>query len=1485
MVSLSTHVYATRPNNLAIECDIYSLRSPRRPDPAIATGSTDTLEHGQAAPPETVFLYFHAGGLVNGSRDRLPPWLVQACVVERGWHLMSADYRMLPQVGGRELLEDAMAAYQFARSWSSFGSFDVPSAAPRRENRVVAGGGSAGFFLATLLAHHASAYSVPPPAALLSLTGIITHRHDFFNSSVQLFPREITHEEVAPFFAEPVQVGSMTRGHKVYFCPDMLEAETGLRNRAYKAPEAPSAPLGDNSSGAADPEVGRGELYDYLLFNNRYLDLIGRDIDVGFAWADPKNGTTRDEKLAAWPPTIIIAADADTDVSPAVTTDITALLGPSKAQVFTAQGMWHLFMADWFLDDFDRLASGETEGGTSTSTMISLKLGRSPSWATAVNALVNNTKMTTRSRTHGIYTVGWVCALPKEQTAATAMLDERHPDLPKPNSDPNSYTLGSISGHNIVIACLPKGKIGTSSAAKVSSHLISTFPAIRFGLMVGIGGGVPPKVRLGDVAVSVPADQHPGVVQWDMGKAEQGGTFRRTGVLNNPPTLLLATLTKLETAHELEGSKIPQYLQELQERYPRLAAKYLRSDSMQDVLFKASYNHEVKQGRGGANKGEDEEEAESDAEETCQNCDVAQILKRTPREMRVHYGLIASGNQVIKDAWFRDELVKGLGKVLCIEMEAAGLMDSFPCLVIRGICDYADSHKNKVWQEHAAAVAAAFAKELLSYVMVDDVQGEKPIKAILSDQYAVSENVTSIREETSRNTRILHKRQDMEILDWLSTHHYGPQQSDTLQRWHPKTGQWFLSSAIYQDWLRTGSRTLYCPGNPGAGKTVMASAAIRDIDHRFSTDANIGLAYIYFTFSRQRDQTVEHVLASLLVQFLRQKVTLPDHIRDLSERHQKKGTLPTHDDLMQAFHRVVSAFHRVYIVLDALDECAAESQRRAKIMTDLSEIQARADVNILATSRINGDIASLVTRQNTATLPIVTQDQDMVNMLRDRLGAFDRQLYSDDFADLVVTKVARASRDMFLLADLHVNALAALPTKGDVLDALDKIDQGSDRLHTVYETAMGRIQSQGSGLAQLAKKTLLWVVHGRRQMTSTEVRHALAIRPNTKAIDTNYCPSIKRVTSICAGLVIVDKESDTVRLVHYTTQEYFEKMGQKWFTDAQEEIANSCITYLSYEVFSSYCETREDLQRRLVAYPFYSYAACEWSHHAGAACDGPAAIELLKDQRQVEASWQARLSTNGIHHDFRDGKYIANNINGLHLASILGLSAAVRRLLGIYEADCRDSLGRTPLLFAAVSRHTEVVKLLLKTNQVDVDAKDTYGQTPLVLVAGLGYTEVARLLLEIGQADVNHRHGLSERTPLSIAAVNGHTEVVKLLLESGQADINTEDHWDSTPLLLAADNNHTEVVKLLVEAKQCNIDNNDKDGRIPLSRAAEIEHIEVVKLLLEARQVDFEPENLGECEEQLLWMAGHGNRNVVMLLLEAMLLDNEAKDDHGQTPR
>lgn len=318
--------------------------------------------------------------------------------------------------------------------------------------------------------------------------------------------------------------------------------------------------------------------------------------------------------------------------------------------------------------------------------------------------------------------MGWVCALPLEMAAAKGMLDKIHPNLSRQDpADHNSYILGQVQGHNVVIACLPAGMYGTTPAATVAKDLLRTFKSIRFGLMVGIGGGVPSQtrdIRLGDIVVSQPTGTSGGVIQYDRGKTVQEGEFQRTGSLNTPPQVLLAALGRLQADHLIEDSKIPQFLSELISKSPKkMKKKFDYQGASNDYLFHVGYNH-------------------IDPSSTCDQCDHTQIVQRDARDDTdpvIHYGNIASGNQVIKHGKTRDRLSKELG-VLCFEMEAAGVQD-FPSLVIRGICDYADSHKNKRWQEYAAATAAAFAKELLSVIPPERVLQEKLIPQLVSGKW------------------------------------------------------------------------------------------------------------------------------------------------------------------------------------------------------------------------------------------------------------------------------------------------------------------------------------------------------------------------------------------------------------------------------------------------------------------------------------------------------------------------------------------------------------------------------------------------------------------------------------------------------------------------------------------------------------------------------------------------------------------------------
>jgi nucleoside phosphorylase len=301
--------------------------------------------------------------------------------------------------------------------------------------------------------------------------------------------------------------------------------------------------------------------------------------------------------------------------------------------------------------------------------------------------------------THRDYTVAWICALPLEVAAAKALLDEVHRPLQQPKTDHNVYTLGTVSGHNLVVACLPSGVYGMVSASTVVSHMVSTFPNIQFGLMVGIGGGVPSKsadIRLGDVVVSKPTAASPGVIQYDYGKTLCDGRFQRTGTLNKPPLILLKAMAQIESDYLRGRNALSEIIEDALKRQ-EIRERFSRPEC--DWLFRRAYKHEGLQ-------------------PDCSECDQAQVVDRPLRSSDkpcIHYGLIASGDQVMKDARTRDAMGQELD-ILCFEMEAAGLMDELPSLVIRGISDYCDSHKNKQWQGYAALAAAAYAKTILSVV-------------------------------------------------------------------------------------------------------------------------------------------------------------------------------------------------------------------------------------------------------------------------------------------------------------------------------------------------------------------------------------------------------------------------------------------------------------------------------------------------------------------------------------------------------------------------------------------------------------------------------------------------------------------------------------------------------------------------------------------------------------------------------------------------
>lgn len=321
------------------------------------------------------------------------------------------------------------------------------------------------------------------------------------------------------------------------------------------------------------------------------------------------------------------------------------------------------------------------------------------------------------------------CALPREADAVAALFDgvQTRKTYAKQKGDDNAYTLGRIGRHNVVLVHM--GGLGKGIASHAASCARSSYPDIELALVVGICGGLPfgennAEVILGDVVISN------GIVQYDLGRQNHDSFNARAGheVHRQPPPQLRSLLSKLRSARPRQNlqSSTSNNLGKLLEQSELSNASY--PGSAQDELFPAEYPHKSRMAshclQADTTAHRNGQGSTADAELSCDqlSCDKQLLLSRsrleiaaqsnTPPQPRVHIGPVGSGDTVMKSGQHRDEIARKHGLV-AFEMEAAGVCDIFPSLVIKGVCDYADSHKNKVWQDYAACTAAACMKAFL----------------------------------------------------------------------------------------------------------------------------------------------------------------------------------------------------------------------------------------------------------------------------------------------------------------------------------------------------------------------------------------------------------------------------------------------------------------------------------------------------------------------------------------------------------------------------------------------------------------------------------------------------------------------------------------------------------------------------------------------------------------------------------------------------
>ncbi|KFY70028.1 hypothetical protein V499_09532 [Pseudogymnoascus sp. VKM F-103] len=772
--------------------------------------------------------------------------------------------------------------------------------------------------------------------------------------------------------------------------------------------------------------------------------------------------------------------------------------------------------------------------------------------------------------------------------------------------------------------------------------------------------------------------------------------------------------------------------------------------------------------------------------------------------------------------------------------------------------------------------------------------------------------IRQVSTETKEYVDRLHKHQEdresrqehQAIVDWLTPIDFAPQQSDFIARRQEGTGQWLLGSNEFQIWLKQSKRTMFCPGMPGAGKTIIASIVVDHVYTTFQNDASIGVAYLYCNFRRHQEQKDVYLLANLLKQLVQEQPSMPKEVKSLYNSHKDKRTYPSFREISKVLQPVAANYSRCFIIIDALDECQFSDGSRRRLLSELFNLRDNTSVSLFITSRFILEIEKEF--KGSISLEIRASQDDVQRYINGKMSLLRPFVSKNPTLQAEIkTEIVKAADGMFLLAQLHMDSLIAKTTPKAIRLALKRLqreskaaydDEKSQALDSAYKQAMERIESQEGDFQVLAKRVLSWITCAKRPLTILELQHALAIEVGESELDEENLLEIEDMVSVCAGLVTIDDETSIIRLVHYTTQEYFERTWINWFPNAEIDITETCVTYLLFTTFETgFCPTDEDFEVRLQLNPLYSYAAQNWGHHARTALTEVEVLifRFLESEARVSATIQAimaRYTYSGYSQE------APRQTTGAHLIAYFGLQEAMSTFIKYgHDPNLKDSRGWTALSWAAVYGHEDVIKLLLANDSTNTNPKDVRGNVPLSLAAGKGHEAVVKLLLANNSVDANSTDNI-KRTPLWWAVVNRHTSVVKLLLANASVDANSKDNIGATPLQWAAGVGHEAVVALLLAKDGVDADSKDMNGQTPLLWAARKwaggkrgplwngnEHEAVVKLLLANDSVDVNSkDNIGA--SPLLWAAGDGYDGVVKLFLEKDGIDANSANNHNQTP-